>query len=82
MYSLPYEFYEKDAIRRYGFHGTSHKYVSGRAAEMIGRPIKDLRLISCHIGNGVSVTAIEGGKSVDTTMGFTPIDGVTMGSSR
>lgn len=80
MYSLPYEYYEKYAVRRYGFHGTSHKYVSHRAAEMIGRPIEELRLISCHIGNGASITAIKGGKSVDTSMGFTPLAGVTMGT--
>lgn len=80
MYSLPYEYYEKYAVRRYGFHGTSHKYVSQRAAEMIGRPIEELRLISCHIGNGASITAIKGGKSVDTSMGFTPLAGVTMGT--
>ena len=80
MYSLPYEYYEKYGIRRYGFHGTSHKYVSQRAAEMIGRPIEQLRLISCHLGNGASITAIEGGKSIDTSMGFTPLAGVTMGT--
>lgn len=80
MYSLPYEYYEKYAVRRYGFHGTSHKYVSQRAAEMIGRPIEELRLISCHIGNGASITAIQGGKSIDTSMGFTPLAGVTMGT--
>ena len=80
MYSLPYEYYEKYAIRRYGFHGTSHKYVSQRAAEMIGRPLEELRLISCHIGNGASITAIQDGKSVDTSMGFTPLAGVTMGT--
>lgn len=80
MYSLPYEYYEKYGVRRYGFHGTSHKYVSQRAAEMIGRPIEELRLISCHIGNGASITAIKGGKSVDTSMGFTPLAGVTMGT--
>ncbi len=80
MYSLPYEYYEKYAIRRYGFHGTSHKYVSQRAAEMIGRPLEELRLISCHIGNGASITAIQDGKSIDTSMGFTPLAGVTMGT--
>ena len=80
MYSLPYEYYEKYAVRRYGFHGTSHKYVSQRAAEMIGRPIEELRLISCHIGNGASITAIQGGISIDTSMGFTPLAGVTMGT--
>jgi acetate kinase len=80
LYSLPYEYYEKYGIRKYGFHGTSHKYVSERAAEMLGRPIEQLRLISCHLGNGVSIAAIEGGKSIDTSMGFTPLAGVTMGT--
>ncbi len=80
LYSLPLEYYEKYGIRKYGFHGTSHKYVSQRAAEMIGRPIERLRLISCHLGNGASITAIKGGKSIDTSMGFTPLAGVTMGT--
>jgi acetate kinase len=80
LYSLPYEHYEKYGIRKYGFHGTSHKYVSERAAEMLGRPIEQLRLISCHLGNGASITAIQGGKSIDTSMGFTPLAGVTMGT--
>ncbi|PLR98145.1 acetate kinase [Bacillus sp. T33-2] len=80
LYSLPYEYYEKYGIRKYGFHGTSHKYVSQRAAEMLGRPIEHLRLISCHLGNGASIAAIEGGKSIDTSMGFTPLAGVTMGT--
>lgn len=80
LYSLPLEYYEKYGIRKYGFHGTSHKYVSQRAAEMTGRPIEQLRLISCHLGNGASITAIKGGKSVDTSMGFTPLAGVTMGT--
>ncbi|WP_336863430.1 acetate kinase [Peribacillus frigoritolerans] len=80
LYSLPLEYYEKYGIRKYGFHGTSHKYVSQRAAEMIGRPIEQLRLISCHLGNGASITAIKGGKSIDTSMGFTPLAGVTMGT--
>lgn len=80
MYSLPYEYYEKYAVRRYGFHGTSHKYVSQRAAEMMERPIEQLRLVSCHIGNGASITAIKGGQSIDTSMGFTPLAGVTMGT--
>jgi acetate kinase len=79
-YALPYEYYEKDKVRRYGFHGTSHKYVSQRAADMLGKPIENLRLISCHLGNGPSVTAINGGKSVDTSMGFTPLAGVPMGT--
>lgn len=80
LYSLPKEYYEKYGIRKYGFHGTSHKYVSQRAAEMLGRPIEHLRLISCHLGNGASITAIQGGKSIDTSMGFTPLAGVTMGT--
>ncbi|ADH98846.1 acetate kinase [Salisediminibacterium selenitireducens] len=80
LYSLPYEYYEKYGIRKYGFHGTSHKYVSERAAEMLGRPVENLRLISCHLGNGASIAAIEGGKSVDTSMGFTPLAGITMGT--
>jgi acetate kinase len=80
LYSLPYELYEKYGIRKYGFHGTSHKYVSERAAVMLGRPLEQLRLISCHLGNGASITAIEGGKSIDTSMGFTPLAGVTMGT--
>ncbi|MCI8399873.1 MAG: acetate kinase [Oscillibacter sp.] len=80
MYALPYEYYEDDKVRRYGFHGTSHKYVAGRAAAMLGKPAEDLKLISCHLGNGSSVTAIDGGKSVDTSMGFTPLAGVPMGT--
>ena len=79
-YALPYEYYEKDKVRRYGFHGTSHKYVSQRAAAMLGKPIEELKLISCHLGNGSSVTAIDGGKSVDTSMGFTPLAGLPMGT--
>ena len=80
MYALPYEYYEKDKVRRYGFHGTSHKYVAGRAAAMLGKKIEDVKLISCHLGNGSSVTAVDGGKSVDTSMGFTPLAGVPMGT--
>ncbi|NLW65765.1 MAG: acetate kinase [Clostridiales bacterium] len=80
MYALPYEFYENDKIRRYGFHGTSHRYVSSRAAEMLGKPIESLKLVSCHMGNGSSVCAIDGGKSVDTSMGFTPLVGLPMGT--
>ena len=79
-YALPYEYYEKDKIRRYGFHGTSHKYVAGRAAVMLGKKPEDLKLISCHLGNGSSVTAVDGGKSVDTSMGFTPLAGLPMGT--
>src|SRR5699024_7775495 len=80
LYSLPYEYYEKYGVRKYGFHGTSHKYVSQRAAEMLGRPIEELRIVSCHLGNGASITAVKGGKSIDTSMGFTPLAGVTMGT--
>lgn len=80
LYSLPYEYYEKYRIRKYGFHGTSHKYVAMRAAELLGRPIEQLRLISCHLGNGASIAAIQGGRSIDTSMGFTPLAGVTMGT--
>ena len=79
-YALPYEYYEKDAVRRYGFHGTSHKYVSQRAAIMLGKPAEELKLVSCHLGNGSSVTAVDCGKSVDTSMGFTPIAGLPMGT--
>jgi len=80
IYPLPYEFYEKVALRRYGFHGTSHRYVSQRAADILGKDIKDLKLISCHLGNGASVCAINGGKSVATSMGFTPLEGLVMGT--
>ncbi|MDE8562949.1 acetate kinase [Anoxybacillus rupiensis] len=80
LYSLPYEYYTKFGIRKYGFHGTSHKYVTQRAAELLGRPIEQLRLISCHLGNGASIAAVEGGKSIDTSMGFTPLAGVAMGT--
>ncbi|WP_066194953.1 acetate kinase [Gracilibacillus timonensis] len=80
LYSLPYEYYKKYGIRKYGFHGTSHKYVSERASELMGIPLDQLRLISCHLGNGASIAAIEGGKSIDTSMGFTPLAGVTMGT--
>lgn len=80
LYSLPKNYYSDYGIRKYGFHGTSHKYVSERAAVLMGVPLESLRIISCHIGNGSSVTAIEGGKSIDTSMGFTPLAGVTMGT--
>lgn len=80
LFPLPYEYYEKYKVRRYGFHGTSHKYVSQRAADMLGKPIEQLKLISCHLGNGSSVTAIDGGKSIDTSMGFTPLAGLPMGT--
>lgn len=80
LYSLPYEFYEKYKIRKYGFHGISHKYVSQRAAELLEIPLNQLRLISCHLGNGASITAIQNGQSIDTSMGFTPLAGITMGT--
>ena len=80
MYALPYEYYGNDKVRRYGFHGTSHKYVSQRAAAMLGKKPEELKLISCHLGNGSSVTAVDGGKSVDTSMGFTPLAGLPMGT--
>ena len=79
-YAIPYEYYTENSVRRYGFHGTSHRYVSGRCAEMMGKPIEDLKIISCHMGNGSSICAIDGGKSVDTSMGFTPIAGLPMGT--
>ena len=80
IYALPYEYYEKDKVRRYGFHGTSHRYVSQRAAALLGKPIEELKIITCHLGNGSSVAAIDGGKSVDTSMGFTPLAGLPMGT--
>jgi acetate kinase len=80
IYALPYEFYQNEGIRKYGFHGTSHKYVSNKVAEVVGKDIKDLKIITCHIGNGVSITAVKNGKSIDTTMGFTPLAGVAMGT--
>ena len=80
MYALPYEYYAEDKVRRYGFHGTSHKYVAGRAAAMLGKKPEELKLISCHLGNGSSVTAVDCGKSVDTSMGFTPLAGLPMGT--
>ncbi|MGM8365840.1 acetate kinase [Virgibacillus sp. W0181] len=80
LYSIPYTYYESYKIRKYGFHGTSHKYVSHRAAELLQTPLDKLRLISCHLGNGASITAIQDGKSIDTSMGFTPLAGVTMGT--
>lgn len=80
LYSIPYSYYEKYGIRKYGFHGTSHKYVSQRAAQLLNRPIETTRFISCHLGNGASIAAIQFGKSIDTSMGFTPLAGVTMGT--
>lgn len=80
LYGLPYSLYEKYRIRRYGFHGSSHKYVSLRAAEILGADIKDLKIITCHLGNGASIAAIKNGKSMDTSMGMTPIEGLIMGT--
>src|SRR6185369_16408734 len=80
LYGLPYELYEKHAVRRYGFHGTSHHYVSLRAAEFLKRRPNELRIVSCHLGNGSSLCAIDHGRSVDTTMGFTPLEGLIMGT--
>ncbi|TCT16964.1 acetate kinase [Natranaerovirga pectinivora] len=80
IYGLPYELYEKHKIRRYGFHGTSHSFVSKRAAEMLGKDIKDTKIIVCHLGNGASICAVKGGESVDTSMGLTPLEGLIMGT--
>lgn len=80
MYGVPYHYYEKYKVRRYGFHGTSHFYVSRRAAEIIGKPVESLNIVTCHMGNGSSITAVKGGKSVDTSMGFSPLPGVIMGT--
>jgi acetate kinase len=80
MYALPYEYYEKYGIRRYGFHGTSHKYVSAKGAKFAGIDLENSKIITCHLGNGSSITAVENGKSVDTTMGFTPLEGLVMGT--
>ena len=80
IYALPYEIYEKYRLRKYGFHGTSHKYVANRAAEILGRPIEELKIITCHLGNGASICAVKNGKSVETSMGFTPLQGLAMGT--
>lgn len=80
LYGLPYDLYKENHIRKYGFHGTSHKYVSQRAAEILGKDAKDLKLVTCHLGNGSSVAAVKGGLSVDTSMGFTPLEGLLMGT--
>ena len=80
IYAIPYEYYEKYGIRKYGFHGTSHRFVSKRVAEVMNKPIEDLKIITCHLGQGASLCAVDGGKSVDTSMGFTPLDGVVMGT--
>ena len=80
MFPVPYEYYEKYAIRRYGFHGTSHRFVSARCAEVMGKNIEDLKIVTCHLGNGSSITAVKGGKCIDTSMGLTPLDGFIMGT--
>ena len=80
LYPIPYKFYEKYRIRRYGFHGTSHRYVSGRAADMLGKKPEDIKIVTCHLGNGSSIAAIDGGKCLDTTMGMTPLEGLMMGT--
>ncbi len=80
VYPIPYELYEDKSIRRYGFHGTSHRYVANRVAELMGKDIEELKIITCHLGNGSSITAIDGGKVIDTSMGFTPQEGILMGT--
>mgnify|MGYP002508382044 CR=1 FL=1 len=80
MYALPYKYYEEDGVRRYGFHGTSHRYVSQRVAEILGVDIHSVKIITCHVGNGGSITAVDGGRSVDTSMGLTPTEGLIMGT--
>lgn len=80
IYALPYEYYEKYKIRRFGFHGTSHKYITNRAAEMLGKDVNEVNLITCHLGNGSSICAVKDGKSIDTSMGFTPLEGLAMGT--
>jgi acetate kinase len=80
LYAIPYRYYTDYKIRRYGFHGTSHRYVAARAAEILGRPFDELKIITCHLGNGSSIAAVKYGKSIDTSMGFTPLDGLPMGT--
>lgn len=80
LYAIPYEYYQKYKIRRYGFHGTSHKFVSCEAAKMINRPLEESKIITCHLGNGGSICAVRNGKSIDTSMGFTPLEGLVMGT--
>ncbi len=80
VYPIPYEYYEQDKVRRYGFHGTSHKYVSAQLANVLGKPIEELKIVTCHLGNGSSITAVDGGKAIDTSMGFTPQEGIAMGT--
>lgn len=80
IYAIPYELYENDRIRRYGFHGTSHRYVSGELAKLVGKDISELKIVTCHLGNGSSITAVDCGKAIDTSMGFTPQEGIAMGT--
>ena len=80
LYAIPFRFYKKYGIRRYGFHGTSHRYVARRAAEYLGRPVEELKIVTCHLGNGASITAVRHGQSVDTSMGYTPLEGLPMGT--
>ena len=80
MYALPYDWYEKYGVRKYGAHGTSHKYVAQKCAEIMGKPIEELKIITCHIGNGASISAVKGGKCIDTSMGLTPLEGIPMGT--
>ncbi len=80
IFPVPYEYYEKYQVRRYGFHGTSHRFVSARCAEVMGKNIEDLKIVTCHLGNGSSITAVKGGKCIDTSMGLTPLDGFIMGT--
>ena len=80
IYALPMKYYDEYKIRRYGFHGTSHKYVSLRCAELMNKKVEDTKIITCHLGNGASITAVDGGKSINTSMGFTPLAGVMMGT--
>ena len=80
LYALPYEYYEKYKVRKYGFHGTSHRFVSQECAKLMGRPIEELKIVTCHLGNGASICAVRKGISVDTSMGFTPLDGLAMGT--
>lgn len=80
LYAIPYRFFEKYKVRRYGFHGTSHRYVAVKAASILKRPLRDLKIITCHLGNGCSITAVKNGKAIDTSMGFTPLEGLVMGT--
>jgi len=80
MYALPYEMYENYRIRKYGFHGTSHRYVAQRTASFLGKPLQELKIVTCHLGNGCSLSAVDGGKAVDNSLGFTPLDGLMMGT--